>query len=137
MKLKIKLSQETADKLMILYREMDLLDEIRFDQNLCSSCVIGHGIRSGKLNGFSDAYDEFEEAVEWIGLPKLPEYGEGEGGGIHGMNLLESYLFDSLLHVQHTAQVLKLPGDCGTPKDAQKRIKVVLNAAGYELTWDK
>ena len=137
MKFKIELSQKTADKLMILYREMDLLDEIRFDQNLCSSCVIGHGIRSGKLNGFSDAYDEFEEAIVWIGLPKLPKYGEDEGASTLGMGLLESYLFDSLLYVQQTALALNLPGDCGTPKDAQKRIKVVLNAAGYELTWDK
>ena len=137
MKLKIELSQKTADRLMILYREMDLIYEIRFDQNLCSSCVIGHGIRSGKLNGFSDTHEEFEEAIEWIGLPKLPKYGEDEGAGVHGMSLLESYLFDTLLYVQHAALALQLPRDCGTPKDAQKRIKAVLNAAGYELTWDK
>ena len=120
---------------MILYREMDLVEELRFDQNICYSCVIGHGIRSGKLNGFDDAYDEFEEAVEWIGLPKLPKYGEGDE--VYGMNFLESYLFDTFEGVRATAKALKLPNHCATPKDAQKRIKVVLNAAGYELAWDK
>ena len=136
-KFKIELSQKTADRLMILYREMDLVDELRFDQDICYSCVIGHGIRSGKLNGFNGpVYDEFEKAIEWIGLPNLPEYGEVVDG-IQSMNLLESYLFDSSLQINSVALALKLPRSCTTPKDAQKRIKAVLNAAGYELTWDK
>lgn len=136
--MKIKLSQKTADKLMELYREMDLVPLAKFNQNDCEKCVIGHAMHHGILNGFHTE-DDFDNAVKWVGLPSMkPLENKHTNIMVFEYGVLGDYLFGTTWGSYQAANVLDFPvSNHYTPKGAQKRIKSVLEAAGYEVVWNR
>jgi len=144
----IKLKRTTINNLMKLYREMDLVPRKDFDQNDCDACVIGHAMHHGIINGYtnSDLPEEFNSAINWIGLPLLPEdiSAETYSYSIYGdlseyeFGLLGNYLFGNEYSVATAAIILGgLPNNCNTPADAKKRIRAVLAMADYEIVWSE
>lgn len=124
------MTQQCANRLVMLYYEMDLVDKGDFNQNECELCVIGHGIRSGKMNGFSAGKDfdqQFDGAINWISLPK------DKNGSTGDLNDYSEYLFGGVSAVKCCASDLSLPCCVGTPKDAQKRIAALLHKAGFDF----
>ena len=142
---KFALTKKTATRLMALYREMDLVPTKKFHQDDCEACVIGHAMHNGIANGFTDIQDEFNDAIEWVGLPLVPEdtpsnysfcYSIYDSNSIYEFGLLGNYLFGNETSVAGAARVLDLPAKCKTPTDAKKRIAAVLNMGGYDLVWE-
>jgi len=114
------ISKATANRLMALYREMDAVKPGQYNQNDCTQCLLGHCMLNGVTNGYTDAILQFDEAVAWVGLD-------------HTMQ--EMYLFGDYRGVAGNAEILGLPGKSTTPKQAQTRIKALLNLHGYEVVW--
>ncbi len=129
--MKIKISQKTADKLMALYREMDLVLPEEFNQEHCDTCIIGHGMRGGVIKGFFGEKD-FEKAVAWVGLPEVDTDIDDECE----FGVLGDYLFGTPIGVSEAAFALDLPDVSESPKDAKMRIAAVLKRSGYELVWN-
>ena len=137
--MKLVIKQKTADKLMSLYREMDMIDPLGFNQNDCDICLLGHGIHNGLINGYTDPQEDFRAAINWVDLPAIKNY---EAPGWWEYGLVGDYLFGTELSVSEACEILnelcglKLPPCSREPYHAQKRIEALLEAAGYKLTWN-
>ena len=58
---------DLARKRLSALREDLIVTEIEhFDQNDCSICVIGNGIRYGLINGFEGVHSEWGRAARWL-----------------------------------------------------------------------
>jgi len=135
----IKLKQRSINKLIELYHEMVNVykGDIVFNQNDCSSCVIGNGIRAGILNTpksyGTEPEDKFSPAVLSIGLPNGDYYevvSEFLFSGIEGIVSAGEFL---RLHVgrerKHPRRNNRLD-----ELDACVRIAGVLDRAGYDIS---
>lgn len=134
---KISIPQSVANKLMLIADEMDVVPRQGFNQNQCDRCVIGYALRDGVINGMVPQIDitteRFLQAIESIGFPRLESWAMYDDADDPAC-VLSDYLFGDKGQVVNAASSLGLPGDCNTPKDAQKRIIALLEKAGYAIS---
>jgi len=131
---KYAISTGSAEKLIELYNEMinTHIGQFPFNQEKCTSCVIGNGVRAGLFDDNPPVafYDngEFEVAVRSFHLPQV----------------IDDYLFMSGDRVMEAACTLNLP-TCVTgvssdpeymfgPLDACVRIAAALERSGYDIS---
>lgn len=119
----INLPIRTANRLAKLHNELSIVSPVKFDQDDCHACVIGHAIRQGACNGYRNPHEDFIEALTWVGIPNGRQH-----------NDIENYLFGTAGEIRNAAEWLRFPiPKAFGVKDAQKRIEKILDEAGYEL----
>lgn len=137
----IKISKSTANKLIAIVNDFSVRRfGATFDQDNCETCMIGHGIANGVMNGFTESTGDFNAAIKWLGLPENC-LERGSVGYYHGFNSdAEAYLFGLSSDIDRTAKHLQLTNGKKhgqdneyTAGDGVRRIEALLDRAGYDV----